>query len=75
MSDYAHSGRRPRYPETKSIESHLMFASLWMVFLVRAIAKRLMPRAGNIVPLRSESIFGEARTAASVCVSWSFFGL
>ncbi len=79
MSDYAHSGRRSKVLiEAGSLESRLMFAVCWVLFLVRAVVGRMMPwrhPAGIVQSGRRESIFSEASTAASVCVSSSFIGL
>ncbi len=79
MSDYAHSGRRSRaLIESKSIESRVLFVACWVLFLARAVISRLVPWRTQSVFKRSdrrESIFSEARTAASVCVTSSFIGL
>lgn len=75
MSDYVHSGRRSA--KGKSIESHIMFAVCWVLFLARAIVGRIVPSRSQAVvgtSGRRESIFSEARTAASVSVTSSFIG-
>jgi hypothetical protein len=79
MSDYAHGDRRPRMlTEHRTIESRAMFAGFYALFLVRAVLARLMPWRKHIsfggAP-QSDSIFKEARNAASVMVASSFMGL
>ena len=79
MSDYAHSGRRPRaFTEPRALESRAMFAACYALFLVRAALARLMPWRKHVTfrgNAQSESIFKEARNAASVMVASSFMGL
>jgi hypothetical protein len=79
MSDYVHNGRRPKIlGEGGIIESRLVFGACYVLFLFRAIIKRLMPwRKGPAFgPSRtSESIFSEASGAASMMVASSFMGL
>jgi hypothetical protein len=79
MSDYVHDGRHPKLlAESSPIESRLLFAACYVIFLCRAIVIRLMPRRGQR-PLPKfidrESIFREAGSAASVMVASSFMGL
>lgn len=79
MSDYAHSGRRSKaFVETNSIESRLLFVACWILFFIRAVVSRMIP--GHLQTAvnksgRRESVFSEAKTAASVCVTSSFIGL
>ena len=79
MSDYVHTGSRSRaLPESKTIESRLMFGFFYMLFLVRAVAMRLMPwrKRTSFGALASrESIFSEARSGAGTTVSSAFMGL
>lgn len=80
MSDYVHTGRRAKiFTEHRSIESRLMFGAFYALFLLRAVANRLMPwrrsAAGATGQSRSESIFREASSAASVLIGSSFMGL
>ena len=79
MSDYAHSdyahGRSP--PPTHAVESRALFAAFYVLFLVRAVLTRLLPWQ-RPAPYRDggpETVFGEARIAASVMVSSSFMGM
>jgi hypothetical protein len=78
MSDYAHSDRRSRldHPDW-TIESRVMFAACYLLFLVRAAVKRALPwrRAPLFRSTSRESIFSEASTAAGVLVTSSFMGL
>ncbi len=79
MSDYVHHGRRFRpSAESATIESRLMFAACYGLYLTRAIMLRLLPwrrhPAFGKFAIR-ESIFTEASTAASVMVASSFMGL
>ncbi len=79
MSDYAHGDRGPRILiEHRTLESRAMFAACYALFFVRAVLARLMPwrkHAAYRGQSQSESIFSEARNAASVMVSSSFMGL
>jgi len=79
MSDYVHTGRRSKISsEGSTIESRLMFAVCYVVFLLRAVAKRLMPwhRRENFDRLKNcRSIFAEARSEAGTIVTSSFMGL
>jgi len=79
MSDYVHTGRRTKiHGEGRTIESRLMFGACYVLFLFRAIVKRLMPwRKGAAfgTSRTSESIFKEASGAASMMVASSFMGL
>lgn len=79
MSDYAHTGRRNKIlREDGTVESRLMFGACYVLFLFRAIVKRLMPwrRGPAFGPARtSESIFREASGAASMMVTSAFMGL
>lgn len=79
MSDYVHTGRRQRIlGEGRTIESRLMFGACYVLFLLRAIARRLMPwrKGPAFAPSRaSESIFREASGAASMMIASSFMGL
>lgn len=79
MSDTVHTGRRARsFAERWTIESRLMFAACYVVFLVRAAATRLMPWRKPAASGRSgqrESIFREASSDARVLVASSFMGL
>jgi hypothetical protein len=79
MSDYVHTGRRTKiFMEQRTIESRLMFAACYLLFLLRAVATRLIPwRSGAAFGQRRvrESIFREASSAASVLVGSSFMGL
>lgn len=78
MSDYAHNGRRSKaFMATNSVESRVMFVACWLLFLARAVISRMVPWRTQSIFKRSgrkESIFSEARTAASVCVTSSFIG-
>lgn len=79
MSDYAHTGRRPKVPtESSTIESRLMFGACYVLFLLRAFATRMMPWREQSFFRKfatRESIFKEASSAASVMVASSFMGL
>jgi hypothetical protein len=79
MSDYAHSDRRSRILiEHRTIESRAMYAAFYALFLTRAALKRLTPwrTRENVQKAGArETIFAEARTAASVMVASSFMGL
>lgn len=79
MSDFIHTGRRSKqFAETGTVESRLMFAACYLLFLVRAVVARLMPwrKGAAFGPSRMrESIFREASSAASVLVASSFMGL
>ena len=81
MSDYVHTGRRAKiFTEHRTIESRLMFGAFYSLFLLRAVAKRLMPWRKNAAtaidqPRMRESIFREASSAASVLIGSSFMGL
>ncbi len=78
MSDVVHSDQRARLAPSRTIESRAMFVACYLLFLVRAVAHRVMPwrrprgfgGAGH-----RESIFTEASSAAGVLVSSSFMGL
>ena len=79
MSDYVHSDRRSKLiVQHWTLESRAMFAACYLLFLVRAVLHRVMPwrrPRGFGGGVRHESIFHEARNAASVLVSSSFMGL
>ncbi len=82
MSDYVHTGRRAKiFTEHRSIESRLMFGAFYLLFLMRAIATRLVPWRRNVADTdaghlrRRESVFSEASSAASVLIGSSFMGL
>lgn len=79
MSDYAHSDRRSRILiEHRTLESRAMYGAFYALFFTRAALKRAMPwgaRANARNPAAHETIFAEARTAASVMVASSFTGL
>ena len=79
MSDYVQDGRRPRTPvESATLESRLMFAACYLLFLVRAVVTRLMPWRKRALFQESaprESVFREASSAARVMVASSFMGL
>jgi hypothetical protein len=79
MSDYVHTGRRSKLSvENGTVESRLMFAACYVLFLLRAIALRLLPWHKQEVPARSshrKSIFAEARSEAGTIVTSSFMGL
>jgi hypothetical protein len=79
MSDYAHNDQRSKMllPH-RSIESRALYGACYLLFLTRAVIKRIAPwrrpsAFGDSV--RRESIFSEAGTAASVIVSSSFMGM
>ena len=79
MSEYIHGERGSRLlAESKTIESRVLFAACFVLFLFRAVAVRLMPwrkRPQSPRPSGKESIFGEASTAARMCVTSAFTGL
>ena len=82
MSDYVHTGRRAKiFSEHRTIESRVMFGAFYLLFLLRAIAVRLMPWRRNAAdtdigqPRIRESVFSEASSAASVLIGSSFMGL
>lgn len=79
MSDYADNGHRSTFiPKREAIESRLMFAACFVLFLCQAIVVRIIPwREQSFFrrPANKLSIFGEAKTAASGCVASSFMGL
>jgi hypothetical protein len=78
MSDYVHTGRRSKISSESTIESRLMFAACYVLFLFRAAAARLMPwhrRAAFDRFNNHQSIFAEARSEAGTIVTSSFMGL
>ena len=79
MSDYVQTGRRSKlFAEHRTIESRLMFGACYLLFLSRAIVKRLMPWRKAAASRQSgarETIFREASSAASILVGSSFMGL
>jgi hypothetical protein len=93
MSDMVQTGRRSRthaersrtlversrtHAERSTVESRLMFGACYVVFLVRAVTRRLTPwrkPAGFGRGGRRESIFSEASSDAGVLVASSFMGL
>jgi len=79
MSDYVDTGRRSKgFFASGRIETRLMFATCYLLFLLNAVLTRIMPwrRAPAFDPsVRRESIFKEANSAASVLVASSFMGL
>ena len=79
MSDYAFSKINSGTSFSgKKISSACMFATLFIVFLIRATISRAMPWRTKKFFRRSEqheSIFSEASTAANVCTSSSYMGL
>lgn len=78
MSDVVHSDHRRLAAPGRTIESRAMFAACYLMFLLRAVAHRVMPwrrpRGFGGVG-RRESIFNEAASAAAVLVSSSFMGM
>ena len=75
MSDYVHTGRRAKiFTEHRSIESRLMFGAFYLLFLMRAIATRLVPWRRNVADTdvgnlrRRESVFSEASSAAKTAI-------
>jgi len=79
MSDFVHTGHHSRMSaDSSTIESRYVFVACYVLFLFRAVARRLMLRREQDVVLDisdRQSIFGEARSAASVVVVSSFMGL
>ena len=79
MSDYVHTGRRAKiFTEHRTIESRAIFCACYLLFLSRAIVKRLMPWPRSAASGRAgarETIFREASSAASVLIGSSFMGL
>jgi hypothetical protein len=79
MSDYVDTGRRSKgFVASGNIETKLMFAACYVLFLLNAILTRVRPwrRAPAFDSQgRRESIFREASSAASVLVASSFMGL
>jgi len=79
MSDFVHTGHRPRMPaDGSTVESKLLFGTCYALFLFRAVARRVMPRREHDAARDMDgrqSIFGEARSAATVVVVSSFMGL
>jgi hypothetical protein len=79
MSDFVHTGRPPEISAAnRAFEPRLLFGACYVLFLSRAVARRLMPRRGEDSFRHAghrESIFREARNAASVTVTSSFMGL
>ena len=79
MSDYVHTGRRAKvFTEHRTIESRAIFCTCYLLFLSRAIIKRLMPWHKAAASRQSgarETIFREASSAASILVGSSFMGL
>ncbi len=73
MSDYVDTGRRSKgFVASGNIESRMLFGACYLPFLLRAILTRVMPwrKAPVFAPSgRRESIFREARSAASVLVA------
>jgi hypothetical protein len=77
MSDYVHTGRSKIQAKSGTIESKLIFGACYVPFLLGALIGRLVPwrkRAGFDQSGRRESIFAEARSAASTMVTSSFMG-
>jgi hypothetical protein len=77
MTDYAQHGMRHELPGGR-IEARLLYGACYLVFLARAVIRRVppwrrQPAFGDSV--RRESIFSEAATVAGVIVSASFMGL
>jgi hypothetical protein len=73
MSDVAHSAHRMR-----GIESRLLYAGCYLLFLARAVIKRAAPWRRRPMfgeAVRRESVLSEAATAASVIVGSAFMGL
>ena len=77
MSEYVHSNRPKFFVRRWTLESRAMFATCYLLFLVRAVVHRVMPwrRSAAFGPADRESIFREASSAAGVLVSSSFMGL
>jgi hypothetical protein len=78
MSDFVHSGHRPRIAaDNTTIESRLVFGVCYVLFLFRAVARRLIRREQHLVRDNNnrQSIFGEAGSAARVVFVSSFMGL
>jgi hypothetical protein len=79
MSDYVHTSRRSKASvERGSIEWRLMYVACYVLFLLWAVAMRLLPWRRPADADRSrhrESIFAEARSEAGRIVTFSFMGL
>jgi hypothetical protein len=78
MSDLVHTGRAVLAAESRTFEPRLLFGTCYALFLLRAVARRLMPRRGEHASHERrprESIFREAWSSASVMVVASFMGL
>jgi hypothetical protein len=79
MSDFVHTARPPELSaESRTFEPRLLFGACYVLFLSRAVVRRLVPRRGEEFSRkvgRRESIFKEAWNAASVAVGSSFMGL
>jgi hypothetical protein len=79
MSDYAHTDLRAKMPtQHRTIESRALYGACYLLFLGRAVAKRMAPWQRQSVfgeSTRRESILNEAKTAAGVVVSSSFMGM
>ena len=78
MSDLVHAGRTVLTAENRTFEPRLLFGTCYVLFLLRAVARRLMPRRGEHASherRQRESIFREAWSSASVMVVASFMGL
>lgn len=63
---FRHGGMR------ETLESRLIFALSFVVFLVGAVLGRLLPWRAPRMGKGRRSIFGDARSAASECVSFAF---
>ncbi|MGA7804712.1 hypothetical protein [Bradyrhizobium sp.] len=78
MSDHVHSGPSAKISTASAtMESRLIFGVCYVLFLLRAVAIRLMPwRAHGYSQTFAGrcSIFREASNAASVMVGSSFIG-
>jgi hypothetical protein len=79
MSDFVHTGHRPRIAaDNTTIESRLVFSVCYVLFLFRAVARRLIVRREQYAVRddnNRQSIFREAASAARVVFVSSFMGL
>jgi hypothetical protein len=78
MSDFVHTGHRRIAAYNSTIESRLVFSACYVLFLFRAVARRLIVRREQYAVRddnNRQSIFREAASAARVVFVSSFMGL
>ncbi len=71
MADIA----RPHHTELRQrdrLEFHILLGALFTLFLVVALAGRLLPQAWRPLRSRGKSVIGEAREAANTLAPFAF---